>query len=992
MVSQYAHTAWRARDGAPSGAVLDFAQTKDGYLWVGTEFGLLRFDGARFVEWQPPAGTQLPPGRVTRLLASSDGSLWIGTEQGLASWKDGRLTLHAVPGNRGVGALAEDRLHTVWVGTLDEGAGSLCAIERDRTTCEGGDGNLGIGVNAIHEDRQGRLWVGTTNALWQWTPGPPKRLATSQPVDAIVDVAGRPLLVSMLGGVQQLADGRLQTVSLGERAAGKRLLSLQADRDGSLWIGTSTGILHASAGRVDGYARSDGLSADYVRGFFEDREGNVWVATQGGMDRFRELAVPALSTRQGLAREWPSSVLAARDGSVWIATFGGLHHLKDGELTVLRRRALATGGPAREIVDAGLVHDSVFTLYEDPRGRLWAGTQGGIALLEDGRFSAVAGVPAADWVWCITGDASGRTWISQVGGLYQRKPDGAIEAFEWPSMESPTAALAMVPDASGGVWLGYRTSGLVHAAPDGRVVRRYTTAEGLGTGPIEALRLDADGTLWASTAGGLSRLKDERIATLARRNGLPCDTVHWFVEDDAHAFWLGTACGLVRVARPEIDGWIADPARSVKTTVFDVSDGFLSSAVTIQFTPQASKAVDGRIWFVSRDGVGVIDPNHLRINGLPPPVQVEQVIADGHALDVSSGAVRLPPRVRDVTIDYTAPSLSVPEKVSFRFRLEGQDADWRQVVNERRVHYSNLAPGHYRFRVTASNNHGVWNEQGASLDMEVAAAFWQTAWFRALCTLVLAALLVGAYRLRVRRLRERFALTLDARVAERTRIARDLHDTLLQSFQGLLLRFQTVLELMPSRPAEARAMLASTIDQAASAITEGRDAVQGLRDSVTESDNLGAAVRSLADDLRVQDGGGRTPTVRVEVHGVSRPLHPIVRDETFRIAGEALRNVLRHAGATQVEVEIAYDRPHLRLRVRDDGKGMSTEALNRPPQGHFGLQGMRERAAVIGGSLAVWSAVDAGTEVELTVPARNAYVAASLDESSPEAVDRLAAS
>jgi len=344
--------------------------------------------------------------------------------------------------------------------------------------------------------------------------------------------------------------------------------------------------------------------------------------------------------------------------------------------------------------------------------------------------------------------------------------------------------------------------------------------------------------------------------------------------------------------------------------------------------------------------------------------------------------------VRDIVIDYTALTFVAPEKVVFRYRLEGQDADWRQVLNDREVQYSNLAPGRYRFRVTAANDSGVWNEQGATLDIEVAPAYWQTGWFRALCAIALAALLFGLYRLRVLQLRRRFALTLETRVAERTRIARDLHDTLLQSFHGLLLRFQTVSALLPGRPAEAKSMLDSAIDQAAGAITEGRDAVQALRSSTTETNSLAAAIRALADELHAQRGADRAAPIRVEVLGVTRALHPIVRDEVFRIAAEALRNAVRHAASAQIEVEVVYDRSQFRLRVRDDGKGIDPQLLAQGRrEGHFGLEGMRERAAVVGGKLRVWSALDSGTEIELTVPASNAYVADAGEPSAADAAD-----
>ena len=338
--------------------------------------------------------------------------------------------------------------------------------------------------------------------------------------------------------------------------------------------------------------------------------------------------------------------------------------------------------------------------------------------------------------------------------------------------------------------------------------------------------------------------------------------------------------------------------------------------------------------------------------------------------------MRLPARTRDLQIDYTALSLVAPEKVHFKYKLEGQDSDWREVVNDRQVQYSNLAPGPYRFRVIACNNSGVWNEQGDTLEFSIAPAYYQTNWFRALCAVLFLALLWAAYWWRVRQLHHQFEMTLEARVGERTRIARELHDTLLQSFHGLLLRFQTVSQLLPERPVEAKEKLDSAIDQAAEAITEGRDAVQGLRDSTTQTNDLALAISTLGEELAA-DSTGHRPAFRVAVEGQSRDLHPILRDEVYKIAAEALRNAFLHANAKQVEVEIRYDNERFRLRVRDDGKGIDAAILSQQgKEGHFGLPGMRERATLIGGKLTIWSEVDAGTEVELRLPADIAYVSA----------------
>jgi signal transduction histidine kinase len=355
------------------------------------------------------------------------------------------------------------------------------------------------------------------------------------------------------------------------------------------------------------------------------------------------------------------------------------------------------------------------------------------------------------------------------------------------------------------------------------------------------------------------------------------------------------------------------------------------------------------------------------------PVHIEQVIADGKSYDASSG-LRLPPLVRDLAIDYTGLSFVAPEKVLFRYKLEGWDRDWQNVGNRRHAFYTNLAPSHYRFRVIASNNSGVWNEQGATLDFAIAPAYWQTNWFRALCVVVFLALVYGAYRFRVRQLQRQFNVGLEARVSERTRIARDLHDTLLQSFQGLMLHFQTGIDLLPGRPAEARKTLEIAIDRADQAIAEGRDAVQGLRASTVETNDLVSVVRTLGEELRAEGTNQNSALFEMEVEGRPRNLHPIIRDEVYRIVGEGLRNAFRHARAQRIEVEILYGERWLRLRIRDDGKGIDPKLLSGDGlAGHYGLHGMRERAKLVGGKLAVWSKLDSGTEVELSIPASTAY-------------------
>jgi signal transduction histidine kinase len=559
-----------------------------------------------------------------------------------------------------------------------------------------------------------------------------------------------------------------------------------------------------------------------------------------------------------------------------------------------------------------------------------------------------------------------------------RLADGKIiEQVSWQKIGGGPGS-GLVPDQDGGVWTGLISGGIAYWRA-GQIRNLPLSEDQAGSPRVLELRPDRDGSLWAATENGLYRITNGRVAALTTANGLPCNAVHWIIEDDLSSYWLYTRCGLLRIARSELAAWTADPKRTIQATTFDVADGIRPVAVLKGFRPSVTKSSDGKIWFLNGDVISVLDPSRIRINTLPPPVRIEQMVAD-HKIywrnstgDAVISNLRLPARIRDLQIDYTALSLVAPEKVHFKYKLEGQDQDWKEVINDRQAQYTNLPPRHYRFRVIACNNSGIWNEQGDVLDFSIAPAFYQTNWFRALCAAVFLALLWAAYHLRVRQLHQQFELTLEARVGERTRIARELHDTLLQSFHGLLLRFQTVSQLLPEHT-EAKQKLDSAIEQAADAITEGRDAVQGLRASTVQSNDLALAISTLGEDLAADPSNHRSAAFRVAVEGEARNLHPILRDEIYKIAAESLRNAFRHAQARKVEVEIRYDDEQFRLRVRDDGKGIDPAVFSgKGSEGHYGLHGMRERATLSGGKLAVWSEVDLGTEVELCIPASAAY-------------------
>jgi signal transduction histidine kinase/ligand-binding sensor domain-containing protein len=989
-VVQYAHTAWLFRDGFAQGRVTAIAQTPDGYLWLGSEFGLLRFDGVRSVAWQPPAHHSLPNNWIRTLLAGPDGTLWIGTLGGLASWKDGRFTVYPELDGQSVNSLLADRAGTVWaggyaggVGRVRQAAATLCAIGSDGVGCDSRD--LGEWVGTLYEDKGGALWVAAQTGLWRWRPGAPRHyavsplaIASSQTLNESDD--GR-LLLAGQNGLRQLLDEKDVPYLAQGTGSGFRPDRLLRDRDGGLWIGTlDRGLLHVHRGRTDVYTQATGLSGDYVTRLFEDREGNIWVATKNGLDRFRDLAIRTISANQGLPSTPPWSVLAARDGSIWLGALDGLSRWHRGQVTTFRTgdggdrssgRLEAPSAEVREVFDSGLPGDGVGPLFEDRGGRLWVSTLRGVAYLENGRFVPVGALPPGRTA-AITGARDGQVWIANdAHGLYRLRGEVVVEAISWITLGLETPATAMLADPMrDGLWLGLQDR--VVYVEQGRIRASYGPADGLAAGRVNDLRFDGRGALWASMERGLSRIEGGRVVNLTQDNGLPCDAVQWTQDDDDGAVWLYLVCGLARVAASDLNAAAADPAVTLQATVFGASDGVALRATPALYRPQVARTADGRLWFLPGDGVSVIDPRRLSVNTLPPSVHIEQVTADRRSYDAVSG-LRLPPLVRNLEIDYTALSFVAPEKNRFRVKLDGRDADWQDVGNRRQAFYADLPPGPYRFRVAAANNSGVWNDAGAALEFSIAPAYYQTAWFRIAATVAVLALVWAAHRYRLRQIAHAFNARLDERLTERSRIARELHDTLLQSFQGLLLRFQGARDLLPADPAKAGTALDGALDQAERAITEGRDAIQNLRTSPAAGHELARAIASLAQELTSGNGTHTRATFRLAVEGTPRDLRPIVRDDVHHIAREALRNAFRHAEADRIEAEVSYGPREVRLRIRDDGKGIDPRHLHDGRARHWGLTTMRERAIEIGAELKLWSEVGAGTEVELCIPGAVAY-------------------
>jgi len=982
-ISQYAHTAWKVRDGFAKGAVSSIAQTRDGYLWLGTQFGLLRFDGVRAMPWQPPDGEQLPSNYIRGLLVGRDGTLWIATQKGLASWKDGKLTNYPATAGQMTRSLLEDREGTIWVGS--DSTGTLCAVDKGKEQCDH-SGSFGQSVTALYEDAKGNLWVSSTTGLWRWKPGVPQHypLDESPYVDAFIEDDSGNLLLATVRGLKLLVGRKIQNYALPGITGQFRPGRLFRSRDGNLWIGSQQGLLHLHQDKTDIFGPVDGLSGDYVTGIFEDREGSVWVSTMSGLDRFREYAVPRISRNQGLSASNAYSVRATGDGAIWIGTPSGLDRWANGRMALYGNQngaqhrveasaqKLSVDGAMTEAANAGLT-EAPQSLGLDDQGRLLVSSVDGVSYFEGGRFKRVLGVGGGN-IYAIAADGHGKVWISNANlGLFHVTPGSTVQLIPWSRFGyKGLGVAALLPDRfADGVWLGFFEGGVVYFR-DGQVRASYTAGEGLGSGRVNDLRFGPEGTLWAATEGGLSRIKDGRAVTLSSKNGLPCDEVHWSIEDNDHFVWLLMPCGLVRVSQSELDAWASASGRKPQLTIFDNTDGVPSVGSYGGYGPHVTKSPDGKIWFVHNEGLSVIDPRHLPFNNLPPSVHIAQITADGKTYDASNG-LRLPPHVRNLGIDYTALSLAVPERVHFRFKLEGQDEEWREATNNRRVEYSNLAPRNYRFRAAACNNSGLWNEEGAFLDFSIAPAYYQTNWFRVLCVGAFLALAWALYQFRLHQIQRQFNISFEARVNERLRIARELHDTLLQSLHGLLFRFQAARNMLPRRPEEATEALDTAIARTEQAIAESQDAIRDLRPAARG--DLEELMRAVGEELEssVIYNGAR-PTFEVIVEGERKALSPTLQAEVYRIACEILRNAFRHACARRIEAEVRYADEQLRVRIRDDGKGIDQEVLKKGSrQGHWGLPGVKERAYQIGAQLDFWSQAGAGTEVQLSIPAAIAY-------------------
>lgn len=947
------------QEGVPAD-VWALAQTRDGYLWLGTGTGLYRFDGVQFEHFPPPSDRPFASNNVTALYTASDGALWIGFLMGGTSvLRDGRLQHYVAAAGAPsdlVYGFAEDRNRALWAAARS----GLHRFDGRQWRAIGKDwGYPGTRADYVLVDSRGTLWVADGSTL-MYLPAGARRFAAT-------GVAAGPLasLVEAPDGRLWLSDGTHGTRALPDLHSGATPASpsgdgfghfawMRVDGSGVLW-GTDRregGVVRIS--RLDrfptGHAlrpedadaivrKRDGLSSDRTIPVLRDREGNVWVGTNLGLHRFRLNNVQVVEDERLTQHDTYGLAISPQHG-VLVSSGSRLFRMGSDRAELLTD----IGGPKIAAIVAG-------------RGLTWLQTEYALWRLDhNGAQRAPLPQDNGGLLKSVVGDGGQGVLTMQDGnGLLHY--DGA----RWTRIDGVDAvgATALLRDADRTLWIGYGGNRI--ARWDGVTLRMYTADDALNVGAVTALARVTDGLLIAGETG-LALLRDGRIHPLRTMRADRLNGVTGIVETAQGEIWLNSIHGILRLPKGALAAALQHSG-ALDYRLFDLSDGLLG--VAQQAVPASTAVTDanGRLWFATNQGLATIDPLQVHSNKVLPPVHIRALIAGGERYQ-STSRPKLPAGTRDLRVEYTAPSLAFPQRVQFRYRLEGFDEEWQNAGNRHQAFYTNLGPGHYRFRVIAANDSGLWNEQGATLDFVIAPRFTQTWWFAALCAIALGGLLFLLYLLRLRQISQRVRMRLEERHLERERIARELHDTLLQSFQGLVLRFQSIANRIPTDD-PVRSALEQAMDRADEAIAEGRDRVRDLRATTVSS------LRDLPEafaQLGAEFGHDHPASFSVVVEGQLPAMNAMVHDEIYWIGREALCNAFRHAGASQVEVEISSSEDRLVFRFRDDGQGIAEEVLlSGERSGHWGLSGMRERAKDIGAELRVWSRPGKGTEVELVI-------------------------
>ena len=957
-LSQYIHDQWGAAKGFPGGQVYAITQTSDGYLWIGAEKGLVRFDGLNFHLFQHANTPLIPVGPVRSLVADSQGALWIhlGGPR-ILRYANGKFedVVSSLPKSEpaftamGRSANGEVLISALVNGTLKYTNGKFVQLV--------GPTDLpNFVVISLAESPNGKLWIGTRDlGLFYAAHGDISNIGKSLPdrkINCLLPITNEELWIGTDNGVARWNGVEVTTAGLAASLSHVQALTMIKDRDANVWVGTSKGLIRINPQGTASFLKRDGDSVP-VTALFEDREGNLWAGNSKSIERLRDSAFVTYSTDQRIPAPNSGPVYVDSESRVWFGpAAGGLYWLR--------------GEQVERVTSAGLGDDVIYSIAGDKTG-LWIGRQKG-----------------------------GLTHLSYKDGSYK------TETYTEAQGLAQNSVYALNQNRDGSVWAGTLSGGVSRFS--GGKFRNYTTKDGLASNTVNAIVESADGTMWFATPNGLTVLSKDRWQTFKIQDGLTSDRVNCLFEDSVGLLWAGTDDGLAffdsgRFQTPATvpaafhepilglvaDGsgwlWIAtsnhvlrvprDKLRNGQVTEtdvreFGVADG-LQGSEGVRRNRSVTEDSSGMIWFSLTSGLSVVDPARLRRSSVPAIVHINALTADGSAVELGQ-SIRIPSGQQRIVFSFVGLSLSVPERVKFRYKLDGFDHDWSNPVSAGEAIYTNLSPGPYRFHVIASNSDGSWNSVEDELGFEIAPAFWQTWWFRISALLALGLMVLAVYRIRLLQLTRQLNVRFEERLAERTRIAQELHDTLLQGFLSASMQLDVAVDQVPEG-APFRPRLVRVLDLMRQVTEEGRNAVRGLRLSNNGSEDIAVALSTINQEL---NSGGET-VFRVIVQGSPRALHPIVRDEVYRIGREAVVNAFRHSRAKHITVEVSYLENQLRLLISDDGCGINSEVLESGREGHWGLSGMRERAERIKARLKVRSRVGSGTEVELSIPTAVAF-------------------
>lgn len=983
---QYGFQSWQTDTGLPQNTVHAIVQGRRGFLWIATEGGLVRFDGVDFKAITHTNTSALPSDLIDDLMVDRRGALWVSTSGGLARMQDGKLEAfgpdHGLPATQ-VWQTFQDALGRVWVLS----AAGLFRLEEERT---GAQQAVRVPLqqdltenSTIAASPDGSFWLGTAEGLLRGHGSDHFALAgVGEEVLALAVNQSGAAWASLRTGLEVCANRACRNVSvpgggmvnaLASDAAGRmwigtdnglfigdehgvracpwatgRVEFLHRDRHGMLWVGTARGLMRIETEMNSGEkkVKAEVLpSGDVFLSAAEDREGDLWLGTEaGGLAVLRDRKFSTLGAAEGLSDAYALAVAQAPDGAVWVGTKnGGVDVYRDGKF-----HAMTTA--------QGLASNIVLAVAAATNGDLWVGTPDGLNLIHGGvvRVFTTADGLADDFVRSLYVDGQGALWVGTRNGL-SRYADGTFTT--WTAADGLGSDLvgAIQGDGHGGLWIG-TLGGLSHWS--GGQFQNFTKKNGLSSNVVTSLHRDGDGTLWIGTDDdGLNRMRKGKIVKI-RSVQLPVRVIG-ILEDSSGFLWISSNTGVYRLSRAALDR-IAEGSSDAEVLRFGVADGMRISECSSGGHPAALRLRDGTLWFATLKGIVQVDPETMPVNRVAPPVVIEQVSVD-EVPRSASATLDVAPGHSHYEFDYAGLSFVAPQKVEYRYELEGFDKGWVDAGMRRTAYYTNLPHGHYTFRVMARNNDGVWSRTAATTELTVEPHVWQTWSFRVLLALAFLGAAYATWRQRLAGVEREFQAVL----GERARIAREIHDTLAQGFVAVSVHLELVAQLMRSSAEAAKEQLEHAQSLVRSSLEDARMSIWELRSQTAEREELPTRILRMAEEVVAQHGG--RARVQMQVAGENHPLNAAVERELARIAREAVLNAVRHGNPENILLRLEFDGTLFGMEIRDDGQGFAGTPAG-GAQGHFGIVGMKERAEAIGAALAVESAAGEGTRVQLTIP------------------------